>query len=123
MSSARDGAGAGLLQIAVDRPVTVIVTAKRGGQIQSGYANIAAREDFAWYTEERLTAMTREAVERTMTLFDARRPPAGEMPVILAAGAGGIVLHEAIGHALEADFVRDGASVYAGRLGATVAEP
>ena len=103
--------------------VTVIVTAKRGGQIQSGYANIAAREDFAWYTEERLTAMTREAVERTMTLFDARRPPAGEMPVILAAGAGGIVLHEAIGHALEADFVRDGASVYAGRLGATVAEP
>ena len=67
--------------------------------------------------------MTREAVERTMMLFDARRPPAGEMPVILAAGAGGIVLHEAIGHALEADFVRDGASVYAGRLGAAVAEP
>jgi TldD protein len=38
-----------------------------------------------------------------MVLFDARRPPAGEMPVILASGASGILLHEAIGHGMEAD--------------------
>ena len=42
-----------------------------------------------WYTPERLDAMIAEAVDRTMILFDARRPPAGEMPVILASGASG----------------------------------
>ena len=88
--------------------VTLTVTARRGEEVQSGYSNIAAREEFAWYTEERLDTMVREAVDRTMVLFDARRPPAGEMPVILASGASGILLHEAIGHGMEADFNRKG---------------
>ena len=57
--------------------VTLTVTARRGEEVQSGYSNIAAREEFAWYTEERLDTMVREAVDRTMVLFDARRPPAG----------------------------------------------
>ena len=42
----------------------------------------------------------------------AQRPPAGEMPVVLAAGASGILLHEAIGHGMEADFNRKGTSIY-----------
>jgi len=103
--------------------VTVLVTAKKGDELQSGYSNIAAREEFGWYTEERLTTMTREAVDRTMILFDARRPPAGEMPVILAAGASGILLHEAIGHGMEADFNRKGTSIYSDMMGKKVAEP
>jgi len=103
--------------------VTVLVTAKKGDEVQSGYSNIAAREEFGWYTEERLTTMTREAVDRTMILFDARRPPAGEMPVILAAGASGILLHEAIGHGMEADFNRKGTSIYSDMMGKKVAEP
>ena len=80
--------------------LTVLVTAKKGDEVQSGYSNIAAREEFGWYTEERILTMVKEAVDRTMILFDARRPPAGEMPVILASGASGILLHEAIGHGL-----------------------
>ena len=103
--------------------VTAVVTAKKGEEIQSGFANIAAREEFGWYTEERLTAMATEAVDRTMILFDARRPPAGEMPVILAAGASGILLHEAIGHGMEADFNRKGTSIYSDMIGKKVAEP
>ena len=103
--------------------LTLIVTARKGDEVQSGYANIAAREEFGWYTEERLTTMVQEAVDRTMNLFDARRPPAGEMPVILAAGAGGILLHEAIGHGLEADFNRNGVSSYSDMMGKKVAEP
>ena len=86
------------------RPMTrmsVLLTATRDGETQSGYSNIASRQDFAWYTEERLDTMIAEAVDRTMILFEARRPPAGEMPVILAAGASGILLHEAIGHGME----------------------
>ena len=102
---------------------TVLVTAKKGEEVQSGYSNIAAREEFGWYTEERLDTMIQEAVDRTMILFDARRPPAGEMPVILAAGASGILLHEAIGHGMEADFNRKGTSIYTDMIGKKVAEP
>ena len=103
--------------------VTVVVTAKRDGNTQTGYSNIAAREDFAWYDEERLTGVAREAVDRTMIQFEARRPPAGEMPVILASGTGGILLHEAIGHGMEADFNLSGTSAYSDKIGKKVAEP
>jgi len=103
--------------------LTVLVTARKGEEVQSGYANIAAREEFSWYTEERLTEMVQEAVDRTMMLFDARRLPAGEMPVILASGASGILLHEAIGHAMEADFNRRGTSTYSDMMGKKIAEP
>jgi len=108
------------------RPMTRLtarVTASRAGVSQTGFANIAAREEFAWYTDERIDAMVQEAVDRTMILFDARRPPAGEMPVILAAGASGILLHEAIGHGMEADFNRKGTSIYSDMMGKKVAEP
>ncbi|HEX7061418.1 MAG TPA: metallopeptidase TldD-related protein [Woeseiaceae bacterium] len=108
------------------RPMTrlsVQVTAKRGDATQSGFSNIAARADFGWYTDERVDRMVQEAVDRTLVLFEAVRPPAGEMPVILAAGASGILLHEAIGHGMEADFNRKGTSIYSDKLGKKVAEP
>jgi TldD protein len=103
--------------------LTAMVTATRDGETQSGYSNIAAREELSWYTDERIDRMVDEAVERTMILFEARRPPAGEMPVILAAGASGILLHEAIGHGMEADFNRKGTSIYSDMIGKKVAEP
>ena len=52
--------------------------------------------------------------------FDARRPKGGKMPVVMGAGASGILLHEAMGHAFEADFIRKGQSVFTGRLGQRV---
>lgn len=103
--------------------ITVVVTARKGEEVQTGYSNIAAREEFNWYTEERLMTMIKEAVDRTMIQFEARRPPAGEMPVILASGASGILLHEAIGHGMEADFNRKGTSIYSDMIGKKVAEP
>jgi TldD protein len=112
--------------IADHRPMTRLsaqVTATRDGESQSGFSNIAAREEFSWYTDERIDRMVREAVDRTLILFEAKRPPAGEMPVILAAGASGILLHEAIGHGMEADFNRKGTSIYSDMVGKKVAEP
>ena len=103
--------------------LTVVVTAKRDGEVQTGYSNIAAREEFGWYSEERILTMVKEAVDRTMIQFEAIRPPAGEMPVILASGASGILLHEAIGHGMEADFNRKGTSIYSDMMGKKVAEP
>ena len=102
--------------------VTVVVTGKKGDETQMGYSNIAAREEFSWFSKERLSTVIDEAVDRTMIQFDAVRPPAGEMPVILAAGASGILLHEAIGHGMEADFNREGTSVYSDMIGKKVAE-
>lgn len=106
------------------RPMTrlwCMLTAKKNGVTQSNSANLAGRHGFDWYTEERLRFLADEAVKRTMILFDARRPPAGEMPVVLAAGASGILLHEAIGHGMEADFNRKNTSIYASMIGKKVA--
>lgn len=107
-----------------DRPMTrlwVSCTASRGDETQSQSANIAGRHTFDWYTEERIQEVVQQAVDRTMILFEAVRPPAGEMPVVLAAGASGILLHEAIGHGMEADFNRKGTSIYSEMLGQRVA--
>ncbi len=108
------------------RPMTrlsVQVTATRGTDTQSGFASVSAREELAWYTQDRIDELAREAVDRTLVLFDARWPPAGEMPVILASGGCGILLHEAIGHSLEADFIRRGKSSYSGTIGEQVVDP
>jgi len=106
------------------RPMTRLwcsVTAKKNGVTQANAANLAGRRGFEWYSDERLAFVANEAVARTMILFEARRPPAGELPVVLAAGASGILLHEAIGHGMEADFNRKGTSIYASMLGKKVA--
>ncbi len=98
-----------------------MVAAEKDGQRQSNMANLAGRRGIDHYTEEELQQVCREAVNRTMILFEAGRPPAGEMPVVLAAGASGILLHEAIGHGMEADFNRKGTSIYSTMIGQKVA--
>ena len=52
--------------------------------------------------------------------FEARRPKGGVMPVVMGAGASGILLHEAMGHAFEADFNRKGQSIFSGKMGERV---
>lgn len=99
----------------------VNVTAEKNGKLQSNGSNIAGRRGIEWLDDAALQQVTREALDRTLVLFDARRPPAGELPVILAAGASGILLHEAIGHGLEADFNRKGTSIYATMIGQKIA--
>ncbi len=97
------------------------VTATRKGETQTNMANLAGRRGLDWYTDDRISDLCRRAVDRTMILFEAQRPPAGEMPVVLAAGASGILLHEAIGHGMEADFNRKGVSIYSTLVGRRVA--
>ena len=54
-------------------------------------------------------------------MLDAQEAPAGQMEVVLAPGDSGILLHEAVGHGLEADFNRKGTSNYSGQIGEPVA--
>ncbi len=108
-----------------ERPMasmSVTVTAEKNGKTHSNRANIAGRQGLEFYTEAQLELVTKQAVDRTMILFEAGRPPAGEMPVVLAAGPSGILLHEAIGHGMEADFNRKGVSIYSEMMGKKVAE-
>ncbi len=106
------------------RPMTRLwctTTARRGDQVQSNSANMAGRRGVDWYTDDRLKELAGRAVDKTMILFEAIRPPAGDMPVVLAAGPSGILLHEAIGHGMEADFNRKGTSIYSDLMGSKVA--
>ena len=108
------------------QPMTSIglscVAEHKGRRESNGY-NVAGRSGMELYSEERLERMVREAVARTTVLFEAIQPPAGEMPVVLAAGSSGILLHEAIGHGMEADFNRKGVSIYSDKIGKPVAKP
>ena len=62
-----------------------------------------------------------DAVDFTTMLFEAASPPVGEIPVVLAPGVSGILLHEAMGHGFEADFNRKGTSIFADKIGARIA--
>ncbi|BFN36347.1 TldD/PmbA family protein [Fidelibacter multiformis] len=98
------------------------VAEAKGRRENNGF-NLSARQDINWYTRDKLMYLAREAVKRTVALFDAVPAPAGEMPVVLAAGSAGILLHEAIGHGMEADFNRKGISIFSDRMNKKVAEP
>jgi TldD protein len=62
-------------------------------------------------------------VDRAVVLFEAVQPPAGEVPVVLGPGVTGVLLHEAIGHGMEADFNRKKVSTFSTMIGKKVAEP
>ena len=96
-------------------------TAEDGEQRESNGYNLAGREGFEFIDERRLEKLRVEAVRRTLFLLDAEQAPAGSMPVVLGAGSSGILLHEAIGHGMEADFNRKGISIYADRLNTRIA--
>jgi TldD protein len=64
-----------------------------------------------------------EAVRLALLNLEAVPCPAGVMDVVLGPGWPGVLLHEAVGHGLEGDFVRKGTSAFAGRLGHRVAAP
>ena len=112
-------------RVSVDsQPMTRIylsVVMEKNGETQSNSYNLAARDGMGFYTPERQERLVQGALERTRILFESGRPPAGELPVVLAAGSSGILLHEAIGHGMEADFNRKGISIFSDRINKRVA--
>ncbi|WP_369678314.1 metallopeptidase TldD-related protein, partial [Enterococcus faecium] len=62
-----------------------------------------------------------EAVRQARVNLEAIDAPAGTMEVVLGAGWPGVLLHEAVGHGLEGDFNRKGASAFSGKVGEKVA--
>ena len=103
--------------------VYATVVAEKDGKRERAGWNLGGRKDFSYYTNEVIEEVAKAAVDRSVILFEAVQPPAGEMPVVLGPGITGILLHEAIGHGMEADFNRKNVSTYSTMIGKQVAEP
>jgi TldD protein len=105
--------------------LNVSVLAREGdGPTQRGYSGGGGRVGLSYFHEERTPEeFAREAVRRALVELSAAAAPAGEMTVVLGPGWPGILLHEAVGHGLEADFNRKGISAFSGRVGEQVASP
>ncbi len=101
--------------------VGVQVIAQQDGRREEGYAGGGGRFSMAELTDELLQKIARQAVHAALTNLKAKPAPAGQMSVVLANGWPGIMLHEAIGHGLEADHIRKGSSAFAGKFGKRVA--
>jgi TldD protein len=99
------------------------VVAERNGKREQSFYNLGGRRDFSFYTDAVISEVASKTVKNALNLFDAIQPPAGEMPVVLGPGVTGILLHEAIGHGMEADFNRKNISTFSTMLGKKVAEP
>jgi TldD protein len=102
--------------------VATAVAEKNGKRERAGW-NLGGRREFAFYTPAVVDEIAKSAVNRALVLFDAVQPPAGEMPVVLGPAVCGILLHEAIGHGMEADFNRKKTSTFCTMIGRKVAEP
>ena len=102
--------------------ISVSCIAEQKGQREQNGFNLAGRRGIEFFTDDNVNRLAEEAVKRTVALFDAGKPEAGEMEVVLSAGSSGILLHEAIGHGMEADFNRKNISIFSDKIGKPVAE-
>jgi TldD protein len=99
----------------------VRVIAEKDGKRQEGSSGGGGRTSLGYFEGKSPEWHAREAARQAMVMLDAQEAPAGQMEVVLAPGDSGILLHEAVGHGLEADFNRKGTSNYSGKVGENVA--
>jgi TldD protein len=103
----------------------VHAVAEEGAKRQAGSAGGGGRVGLEYFDDavHSPEAYGREAARIAIAMLDAKDAPAGEMEVVLGPADSGILLHEAIGHGLEADFNRKKTSNYSDRVGQRVASP
>jgi TldD protein len=99
--------------------VSVIVN--KDGSREGSYNGGGGRTNLSFFEKTSPESIAEEAVRQALLLLEAKPAPAGEMEVVLGAGESGILLHESIGHPLEADFNYRGSSAFSGRIGEKVA--
>lgn len=105
------------------RPMSILYcscTMEENGRIEAGTASYASQEGGEFLTERLIEDLATRVVNQTKLMFEATKPKGGEMPVVMGAGSSGILLHEAIGHAFEADFNRKNVSIFSDKLGKSI---
>jgi TldD protein len=101
----------------------VHVVAADGEVVQTGYEPVGGIAGMELFDAYPLDHAAERAGRRAVMMLSARKAPAGRMPVVLSSEAGGTMIHEAIGHGLEADLAQSGLSVYSSRIGELIASP
>lgn len=101
--------------------LTVMVVAGKGDIILRSYETAGGLIGIEIFDERPPENVARTASERALKMLSARKAPGGTMPVVLSSSAGGTMIHEAVGHGLEADHIQEGTSVYKGKIGKRVA--
>src|SRR2546422_11093462 len=101
--------------------LAVHTVAKQGDVLESGFEAIRGTAGFEMLTDEAVDQAARDAARRAVLNVGAEPAPAGTYTVVLSSDAGGTLIHESVGHGLEADLNLKGRSVYSGRIGQKVA--
>lgn len=97
------------------------VVAGDGVLLQRGYESAGGSKGFEVLEENPPELIAKRAAERSLLMLSAKPAPAGTFTVVLSSQAGGTMIHEAVGHGLEADLVQKGLSLYKGKIGQKVA--
>ena len=97
--------------------VSVSAVFQQGSQTENKSTSRSFRRGADMLSVALIEEMAADVVKGIDERFDARRPKGGQMPVVMGAGASGILLHEAMGHAFEADFNRKGTSIFSDKMG------
>lgn len=101
--------------------LNVRAIAASGSENQTGYEAPGALMGYEFVENTDLEAIARKAAKCAVTMLHAEPCPAGQMPVVIDPGFGGVIFHEACGHALEATSVAKGNSVFCGKLNTPIA--
>lgn len=99
------------------------VIAQKDGILQQAYNGFGGQVGLELLDNNDPIEKIKEAADSAVRMLDAKPAPAGEMTVVLPNGWGGVLFHEACGHQMEADFITNGASAYANKIGEVVASP
>jgi TldD protein len=117
-----EGLAVGDIQPLARLQITCI--AEASARRETGTFGGGGRVEFGFFLEgERFARYAREAARQALLNLEAVEAPAGTFTVVLGPGWPGILLHEAVGHGLEADFNRKGTSAFTGKIGERVASP
>ena len=111
------------MMIAILSKMGMGVIAQKDGILQRGYSGFGGQVGLELLDNNDPIATIKEQADAAIKMLDAKPCPAGEMTVVLPNGWGGVLFHEACGHQMEADFITNGASAYAGKVGEIVASP
>lgn len=101
--------------------LNMTVVGEERGELQTAYEAMGGFYGFEFFTEERIEDFVQRTVRRLSGLLGAREAPMGIKTVVLSSQAGGTMIHEAIGHGLEADLAMEGMSCYKGMIGKRIA--
>jgi TldD protein len=100
---------------------SVQVVSAKGDIVQTGYEPVGGTVGFELFDLHPPEEVAEVATKRSLLMLSARKAPMGKMAVVLSSEAGGTMIHEAIGHGLEADLAQQGLSVYSNKIGEKVA--